>query len=110
MRRNNWAKLALWCGTLFLGASLPAQAALTLYTPFGGDGFVSQTEAPFNGVLGDVQRGIAYNAANDHVYIANRNGGTAVNILNGSTGASVGNLNVTGVTGGTFAINQVRVA
>jgi hypothetical protein len=111
MKRNNWTKLALWCGTLILGASVPAQAALTLFTSFGGDGFVSQGEGPFPAGIGDNnQRGIAYNAANDHLYVANRTGGTAVNILNGSTGASVGNLNVTGVTGGTLAINSIRVA
>src|SRR5205823_3779889 len=70
MRRNNWAKLALWCGTLFFAASLPAQATLTLYTPFGGDGFVSQGEGPFPAGVGDNnQRGIAYNPANDHVYV-----------------------------------------
>lgn len=111
MRRNNWATLSLWCGTLFVAASLPAQAALTLYTPFGGDGFVSQGEGPFPAGVGDNnQRGIAYNAVNDHVYVANRTTGTVVNILNGSTGASAGTLNVTGISGGTFAINCIRVA
>src|SRR4051794_16145000 len=111
MRRNNWAKLALWCGTLFLGAAVPAQAALTLYTPFGGDGFVAPGETPLPASPGDsAQRGIAYNAANDHLYVANRTGGTFVNILNGSTGASVGNLNVTGISGGTLVLNAIRVA
>ena len=111
MKRNKWAKLALWCGTVVFGASLPAQAALTLLTSFGGDGFVSQGEGPFPAGAGDNnQRGIAYNAATDHVYVANRTGGTAVNILNGTTGASAGTLNVTGITGGTFAINCIRVA
>ncbi len=110
MNRKYWAMTALSFATAILGASVPANAALNLYTPFGGDGFVSQTEAPFTGGVGDNnQRGIAYNAVNDHVYIANRTGGTAVNILDGSTGAVAGSLNVTGITGGTFAINQIRV-
>jgi hypothetical protein len=110
MKRKNWLIGAMFSATALLGIAVPANAALTLYTSFGGDGFVSAGETPFPASPGDsAQRGMAYNATNDHVYVANRTGGTAVNILNGSTGASVGNLNVTGIAGGTFTINQIRV-
>jgi hypothetical protein len=111
MNRKYWLMRALPFAIAILGVSVPASATLSLYTPFGGDGFVSQGEGPFPAGVGDNnQRGIAYNAATDHVYVANRTGGTTVNILNGSTGASAGTLNVTGITGGTFAINCIRVA
>jgi len=111
MKRKHWGEWVLCASGLLAAAATPSRAALKLYTSFGGDGFVSQSEAPFAGGTGDNnQRGIAYNATNDHVYMVNRTGGTAVQILNGTTGALAGTLNVTGITGGTFALNDIRVA
>ena len=59
-------------------------------------------------------RGLAYNATNDHLYIATRDTlGTSVTggviILNGTTGDSIGSLNMTGITGGTFAFNRLGI-
>ena len=59
---------------------------------------------------GDLQRGIAYNPVTDSVLIVNRNGGLSVNRVAGATGADLGTLNVTGITGGTAALNMIGVA
>ncbi len=59
---------------------------------------------------GHYERGVAYNLANNHAYIVSRNGGVKVAIVDGDTGAELGFLNVTGGTGGTFALNQIGVA
>lgn len=55
------------------------------------------------------QRGMVYSAVNNRVYIVNRTGGVSVNIMDGTTGADLGSLDVTGVTGGTFAANMIGV-
>jgi hypothetical protein len=96
---------------LALILSISAQGALTVYSPFGGDGFLAPGETPFPASPGDsAQRGIAFSPVTNHVYVVNRTGSLAVNVLNANTGASAGNLNVTGISGGTFALNQIRVA
>ncbi len=58
------------------------------------------------------ERGFAYGTVgvNERVYVASRNGGTFVRVLNADTGADVGTLDVTGVSGGTFAINDIEVS
>jgi hypothetical protein len=63
------------------------------------------------------ERGIAYNPVTGHVLIVSRtdaNGAVSstprVAILNAADGAEVGFLNVSGVTGGTFLLNQIAVA
>ncbi len=55
-------------------------------------------------------RGIAYNPVTDHVYVVSRTGALNVVILNAATGDSVGVLDVTGISGGTFALNLIDVA
>jgi hypothetical protein len=59
------------------------------------------------------QRGLAFNPVNNHVYVVNRTGGNSVNIVNGTTGADLGSLDLTGVggqVGEQFPINMVGVA
>jgi hypothetical protein len=57
--------------------------------------------------IGNNERGLVY--ANNHLYLvshANVGGSTAnVRILDSMTGADLGGLNTTGITGGTFAVN-----
>ncbi len=55
---------------------------------------------------GNTERGIAY--GNEHLYIVSRSNGLSVNILDASNGNEIGNLNVTGITGGTFELNDVE--
>jgi hypothetical protein len=53
---------------------------------------------------GDTQRGLAYNAGNNHLYVASRAAGNpGIFILNAENGADLGTLSTTGITGGTFA-------
>lgn len=56
------------------------------------------------------QRGLGYNPATGHLLLTDRAGGTFVHVLDGTTGADLGTLNTTGITGGTFGINMLRVA
>jgi len=46
------------------------------------------------------QRGIAYNATTNHLYVVSRTGGAQVYVLNAETGEHIGQLDVTGVSGG----------
>ncbi len=64
----------------------------------------------------DTERGLAFGrtsdgteAINDRVFVVSRNAGTFVRILNANTGADVGTLNTTGITGGTFTLNDIGV-
>jgi hypothetical protein len=55
------------------------------------------------------ERGMAFNSVTGNLYVVNKTA-TSVEIVNGGTGAGTGTLNVTGVTGGTFALDSVGVA
>ncbi|MCL6493673.1 MAG: hypothetical protein K6T54_02715 [Ignavibacterium sp.] len=64
----------------------------------------------------DTERGLAYGktldateAVNDRVFVVSRNTGTFVRILDANTGNDVGTLNTTGISGGTFALNDIAV-
>jgi hypothetical protein len=64
----------------------------------------------------DTERGLAYGktldateALNDRVFVVSRNTGTFVRILDANTGNDVGTLNTTGISGGTFALNDIGV-
>lgn len=54
-------------------------------------------------------RSFAYNPATGNLLVASRTGGPNIFILNSANGDSLGKLDMTGVTGGTFAINYIRV-
>jgi len=56
---------------------------------------------------GNTERGFAY--GNGHLYVVSRNGGTTVKIVDAETGADVGDLSVTGVSGGVFLLNDAEV-
>jgi len=98
MRRNLGLILLL---TLAVGAGV-AQASLTLWEVWSlapGDRAYLTTD--------NTQRGMAYNPVTGHVLVANRAGGVSVNVLDANTGADLGSLNVTGIAGGTFALNLI---
>ena len=64
---------------------------------------------------GELVRGMAYNPVNNRLYVSTRDTLGASNtggivILNASTGDSIGALNMTGITGGTFAFNRVGIS
>jgi len=61
----------------------------------------------------NTQRGLAYNPVSHHVLIVNRSGTPAIVVLDAATGATVTNLDMTGIggqPGETFPINTISVA
>jgi len=100
---------ALFVGTFFVAASAPAQFSMAPLTGFGGaDGWLAPGEGGYTFLgTGGLERGLAF--GNDHLYLVSRNGGSFVRILDKLTGADLGALNVTGVSGGTFTVNTVAV-
>ncbi len=61
---------------------------------------------------GNQERGLSYGRVNGNhrVFVASRGDGNFIRILNADTGADVGTLSNTGITGGTFIINDVEVS
>jgi hypothetical protein len=56
---------------------------------------------------GTSQRGLAYNPATDHLLVATRVPNLGVYVLNAATGADVNTMDMTGVSGGFFALNVI---
>jgi len=54
-------------------------------------------------------RSIALNKVTNHLMVATRTAGTRVVVLDAARGDSLGQLNMTGVSGGTYALNKVGV-
>jgi uncharacterized protein (TIGR03382 family) len=106
-------KLLLSCAAL-AAVTTPVFGATSL-TPLGsfggGDGWFAPGEGGYTFLgTGNNERGLGYNSATNHLLLPSRNGGAFIRVLNASTGAEVGSLDMTGVAGGTFAINMVDVA
>lgn len=87
-------------------AASPALAQLSL-EPYWSVAPVNATTFPDSNNL---TRGGGFNPVTGNLLVATRAGGTGVRILDGATGADKGSLNVTGISGGTFALNMVSVA
>jgi hypothetical protein len=104
-------KFGKFSAMVFIVVSLSASAQVTM-APLasfgGGDGWLAPGEGGYT-FLGTAnnERGIAY--GNGHVYLVSRTGGTFIRILNPLTGADLGALNNTGISGGTFAVNNIGV-
>ena len=58
----------------------------------------------------DAQRGLGYNPINQHLYLVTRTPTLAVRVLDATNGADVGTLDLTGVTGGNFALSMIDVS
>lgn len=58
----------------------------------------------------NAQRGAAVNPVSGNVLVVSRTGGNGVYVLNGETGELLHQLNLDGVSGGTFAVNMIGVA
>jgi hypothetical protein len=101
-----------------------AEFILTPLTSFSDTGWLSPTDT--SQLFGQVppgpptpdanpaqaarQRGIAYSGATNELFFVDRNGGNFVRVLNGTTGASLPDLNTAGLAGGTFVLNMIDVA
>src|SRR5258706_5252815 len=99
------AILGAWFALSVLPILSQAAAIAPLATFGGGDGWLAPGEGGYT-FLGTAnnERGLAY--GNGHVYLVSRTGGNNVRILDPLTGADLGGLNVTGISGGTFAVNM----
>src|SRR6266567_4376942 len=94
---------------LLLTLPAPGASILAPLSSFGGgDGWLAPGEGGYT-FLGTAnnERGIAF--GNGHVYLVSRNGGNFIRILDPLTGADLGSLNNTGISGGTFAVNNIAV-
>jgi len=100
-----------------LAFALPAPAAVSptdlgiarLSAFGGGDGWLAPGEGGYTHLgTGTTERGLAY--GNGELYLVSRAGDTSVRRLNALTGADLGGLNMTGISGGTYAANMVGVA
>ena len=106
--KNHFGKflgLTILVGTL----SASAQVTLAPLSSFGGgDGWLAPGEGGYT-FLGTAnnERGLAF--GNGDLYLVSRNGGNFIRILDPLTGADIGSLNTTGVSGGTFAVNTIGV-
>ncbi|MGI8602938.1 MAG: PEP-CTERM sorting domain-containing protein [Verrucomicrobiales bacterium] len=92
-------------------ASLHGAILLSPLATFGGgDGYIAPGEVSYLGT-GSLERGLAYNPTTGNLILVSRVSGTTQNIkvLDGATGADLGTLNNTGISGGTFAANKVSV-
>ncbi len=58
----------------------------------------------------DTQRGLDYHPTTQRLYVVSRTPAPAIRILDAMTGADLGVLDLTGVSGGNFPINMVGVA
>src|SRR6266850_810247 len=99
------ALVCAWVALFMLPYVSRAAVLAPLATFGGGDGWLAPGEGgyTFLGLVNN-ERGIAY--GNGHVYLVSRFGGNNVRILDSLTGADLGGLNVTGISGGTFAVNM----
>ena len=99
--------LALWSDTA--GAQTVTISNLFSISTTNGRPYVTNT-APNS----YTERGVGYNPLNNHAYIVSRSAvpvaGLKVAILDGNTGAEIGFLNVSGISGGTFVMSTIAVA
>jgi len=110
--KNALMKIPLLPAALALAICSPwaqAQLSFSPLTSFGGgDGWLAPGEGGYTYLgTGNLERGLAY--GNNHLYLVSRNGGSFIRILDSLTGADLGFLDSTGITGGTFAVNTVAV-
>ncbi len=106
---NTLFQRIVWVGIVCFGfVSLAASQSTTLWERAAGRGSLPSWFSP----NGHTERGFAYGrvGTNDRLYVVSRNGGTFVRILNASTGADVDTLRVAGISGGTFALNDIEVS
>jgi Domain of unknown function (DUF4623) len=95
--------------TLLSAASLAAQSTMTPLTTFGTNGWLTPGSSTYLGTANN-ERGFAYNPTTGNLILVSRNGGSNIRVLSGATGSDLGGLDATGITGGTFTINQADCA
>jgi Domain of unknown function (DUF4623) len=112
MRRTTIVLSLLTCACAFVittwaSAATITMAPLTTWSP-NSDGWLAPGEGGYTFLgTGNNERGLAY--GNGHVYLVSRSGGTFVRRLDPATGADLGSLDMTSVSGGTFAVSAAAI-
>lgn len=113
MKRPLCSSVLLVAAAVVLAASASASNVPYTLTPKlsfgGGDGWLAPDEED-DLTTDNTQRGLTYNPATGNVLVVDRNGGTTVKIFDGTTGADLGDLDTTGLSGGVFLLNMIDVA
>lgn len=98
-----WRAAGLFCGLALLFGSASAQAQLLRKI-----WRIGTNDPAYSYINTDsTQRGIAYNPAYNQVVVLSRTGGNIAAVLDAETGAEVGKLNTSGISGGTLTFNMV---
>jgi len=84
----------------------PPPPPLTPYSRLWARADVNNSTPSWFSTTANTERGIAY--ANDQLYVCSRNGSISLKKVNYLTGADLGELSVSGISGGTFALNDVE--
>ncbi|MBM3960962.1 MAG: hypothetical protein FJ306_03550 [Planctomycetes bacterium] len=92
-----------------MAAHASAQVTLTPVAGFGNNGWMAPGSIA-NLATSNSERGLAYNPVTGNLVLVSRTGGNNVRILDGASGADLGGLDLTGISGGTFAVNMTGVA
>jgi len=101
-----------WDGTNNVSCQLAIYSA-SMYNTIWQRSLATSTLPSWFGL--HTERGLAYGntivgiEGNDRIYVVSRNGGTYVKILDATNGNDLGNLNTTGVSGGTYTLNDIEV-
>ncbi len=93
---------------LLFASALSAQSAIAPLATFGNGGWLAPGSSAYL-TTGNTERGLAYNPVTGNLVLVSRAGGNNVRVLDGISGADLGGLDATGITGGTFAINMAGV-
>src|SRR5437868_14535157 len=102
----------LGCAAFVFASQLASAATITMaplstWSP-NSDGWLAPGEGGYTFLgTGNNERGIAF--GNGHLYLVSRGGGNNIRILDQSTGADLGSLNNSGISGGTFPVNMISV-
>ncbi len=115
---KNKVIVLLGMGAVFGTCATQAQVTIDSFTPLSGFGTTGSGWLAPNGVDGSTytylsstastERGLAYDPVDNDLFLVTRNNNT-IRILNSSTGADLGSLNMTGISGGTYAENMIAV-
>ncbi len=101
-------RIAPFLAVAALSATVLAQSTMTPLAGFGTNGWLAPGSSAFL-TTGNSERGLAFNPVTGNLVLVSRAGGNHVRVLHGATGADQGGFDVTGITGGTFAINMAGV-
>lgn len=104
---KNKVLITLGMGAVFGSCAANAQVTLdsiTALSGFGTGGWLAPGSSTYV-TSGTTERGLTY--ADGDLFMTSRASGNTIQIFSPTTGANLGSLNTTGVTGGTFAIDGI---